>query len=176
MLSLVVQNLIFQKGLVFYISIVYQIVYRKIYATAEVKTFKYKLNNSFLSNIRKSDYENRAELLLENNWEIGEDFTNRNNKQDTRKQVYKNLKITSKNSNKRYKSILCSIITNLKKELIFNHNAIILDQMKEKIDYVNKVINHVSKAIKYFVPKRIIIKYADRILTGYLANSIPKEE
>ena len=34
-----------------------------------------------MSTIRKTDYENRAELLLENNWEIGEDFTNRNNKQ-----------------------------------------------------------------------------------------------
>ena len=56
---------------------------------------KEKANNASLttsmSTTRKSDYDNRAELLLQNNWEMGEDFSNRNNKQYARKQVYEKL-------------------------------------------------------------------------------------
>ena len=48
--------------------------------------------------------------------------------------------------------------------------------MKEKIDYINKVINHASKAINFLVPIGTITTNTTRILTGYSAISIPKEE
>ena len=43
-----------------------------------------------------------------------------------------------------------SIITNLTKEPMFNNNAIISDQNREKMNYFNILIDYLPKAIKFF--------------------------
>ena len=62
--------------------------------------------------------------------------------------VIRSLEKSSSKLTRRAKLILSGVMSELKKEPDFDENKVILDQSKEKIDCVERVIEHASKAVK----------------------------
>ncbi|EJK48790.1 hypothetical protein THAOC_32383, partial [Thalassiosira oceanica] len=152
-------------------------LWENLYAKAESKMLSDKLERLSVSERRVAGHEARGEEVLEGEWEEGVEFPNASQKSRAKKSVLVSLEKSSGKSTKRAESILSGVLTDLAKESSFNEEEVISDNNREKIDYVDRVMEHASNAVKSLKGKGgTIPKAAARLLTGFSAISIPQDQ
>ena len=171
-------NLNIHEGLgALYMSGFVDSLWENLYSTAKCKVLEDKLSQRSVSQRRVAGHETRDEEIIGGEWKKGNNFPDRFQKSRAKTSVLKSLEKSSGKSTMRAQSILSGVMSDLKKEPDFNENEVISDENKGKIDYVETIIEHASKAVKSLKGKGgTITTAAARCLTGFSAISIPQEE